>query len=160
MGGPLCCIKSVTYPRAWPECRDPDVAPNLVWVYTGPMGVARYLHLLGAAVWVGGLIVVAALIPAVRRATPDREVIRAIARRFGVVSWIALGTQVLTGTWMVANRAWSDALVVKIGLVIVSAGLAGWHTVSARGQSPAVRGAIQGVILLLALAIVWVAIRV
>ncbi|MFV1960287.1 MAG: hypothetical protein ACC658_00505 [Acidimicrobiia bacterium] len=117
-----------------------------------------YVHLLSATVWVGGLIVLGGLVPAVRKATDDRAVIRAMANRFGVMSWTALGLLVLTGTLMVFDRAWTGTLITKIGLVILSALLAAWHTVAAKDQSPAVRGAIQGVILILALVIVWLAI--
>jgi len=117
-----------------------------------------YVHLLSATVWVGGLIVLGGLVPAVRKATDDRSVIRAMANRFGVMSWTALGLLVLTGTLMVFDRAWTGTLIAKIGLVILSALLAAWHTVAAKGQSPAVRGAIQGVIVILALVIVWLAI--
>jgi putative copper export protein len=124
------------------------------------MDVVFYLHLLGATVWIGGLIVVAALVPAVRKVTTDREVIRAVARRFGVVSWIALGTLVLSGAWMAADRVWGTVLSTKVSLVLVSAILAGWHTMAARKQSPALRGAIQGVILILALLILGLAINV
>lgn len=123
-------------------------------------GLVLYIHILGATVWIGGLIVVAALVPAVRKVTTDREVIRAIARRFGVLSWIALGSQVLTGAWMAADRVWDTVLITKISLVLVSAVLAGWHTMAARSQSPALRGAIQGVILILALVILGLAINV
>ena len=122
------------------------------------MDFVFYVHLLGATVWVGGLIVVAALVPAVRKQTDDREVIRAIARRFGVVSWTALGFLVLTGAWMSADRVWGPVLFTKVGLVLLSAALAGWHTLAARNQSPALRGAIQGLILILALVIVGLAI--
>jgi uncharacterized membrane protein len=119
-----------------------------------------FLHILGATVWVGGLIVVGALVPAIRNVTDDRRVIRAVAQRFGVVSWAALALQVVTGSLLLFDHAWSTALSIKIGLVMLSAILAAWHSVAARNQSPAVRGAIQGVILLLALAIVWLAIQV
>jgi uncharacterized membrane protein len=124
------------------------------------VNVLLYLHILGATVWVGGLIVVGALVPAIRDATDDRTVIRAVARRFGVVSWIALAVQVVTGSLLLFDHVWSATLSVKISLVILSAILAAWHSLAARDQSPAVRGAIQGVIMLLALAIVWLAIQV
>lgn len=123
------------------------------------MDVLLYLHILGAAVWVGGLIVVGALVPVIRDATRGSEVVRAVARRFGVVSWIALAVQVTTGSLMLFDRVWSTTLTVKIGLVIVSAILAAWHSLFARQQTPAVRGGIQGMILLLALVIVWLAIQ-
>lgn len=122
------------------------------------MDIIFYLHLIGATVWVGGLITLGALVPAVRRTTEDREVVRAMARRFGVISWTALGLQVATGLWMAMDRfPWSAALNWKVGLVLVSAMLAAWHTTMARDQSPALRGAIQGAILLLALVIVALA---
>ena len=123
------------------------------------MDIVFYLHLVAATVWIGGLIVVAALVPAVRKVTTDREIIRAIARRFGVISWIALGTLVFTGAWMAADRLWDTVLITKVSLVLVSAVLAAWHTLAARNQSPALRGAVQGVILILALVILGLAIN-
>lgn len=123
------------------------------------MDVLLFLHILGAAVWVGGLIVVGALVPAVREVTDDRDVIRAVARRFGVVSWVALALLVTSGSLMILDRTWSTTLTAKIGLVILSAILAAWHSLAARSQTPALRGAIQGVILVLALVIVWLAIH-
>lgn len=119
------------------------------------MDVLLYLHILGAAVWVGGLIVVGALVPAIRAQTDDMEVVRAVARRFGLVSWIALTVQVTTGSLMLFDRVWTTTLSVKIGLVVASAIFAAWHSLFARQQSPALRGAIQGIILILALVIVW-----
>jgi len=119
--------------------------------------VVFYFHLLGATVWVGGLIVLAALVPALRRVTDDREVLRAIARRYSVLSWTALGILVATGVIMILDRPLTPVLLTKIGLVLISALLAAWHTAAARQQSPAVRGAIQGAILVLALAILALA---
>lgn len=125
------------------------------------MDIIYYLHVLGATVWVGGLIVLATLVPAVRKVSDDREILRAMARRFGVVSWSALGLQVVTGLTMAIDRfPWSVTLNWKVGLVLVSALLAAWHTTMAREQSPATRGAIQGSILVLALVIVALATRV
>lgn len=122
------------------------------------MNIVYYLHVLGATVWVGGLIVLAGLVPAVRRATDDRAIVRAMARRFSVISWSALGLQVVTGLTMALDRfPWSPALNWKVALVLISTLLAGWHTVMSREQSPAVRGAIQGAILLLALTILALA---
>lgn len=125
------------------------------------MDIIYYLHVLGATVWVGGLIVLATLVPAVRKVSDDREILRAMARRFGVISWSALGLQVVTGLTMAIDRfPWSATLNWKVGLVLVSALLAAWHTTMARAQSPAIRGAIQASILVLALVIVALATRV
>jgi putative copper export protein len=116
-----------------------------------------YFHLLAATVWIGGLIVLGGLIPAVRSVTDDRNVIRAMARRFGVISWTALGTLVLTGGVLAIHHVWSRTLILKVGLVLVTAMLAAWHTLAARDQSPRVRGIIQGVIMALGLVILGLA---
>lgn len=62
--------------------------------------LVRFLHLLGAASWVGGMIVLGAVaVPAARAAgdpTAGRRVITSAARRFGVVG--ALAWIVLLGT--------------------------------------------------------------
>jgi len=119
-----------------------------------------YIHLIAATVWVGGLIVMAGLVPTIRANTDDRAVIQAVARRFGLISWTALAVLVLTGTSMVViGFNLSMALTTKIGLVLISASLAAWHTVSASNQPPRTRGVIQAVILVLGLVIVWIAIN-
>lgn len=119
-----------------------------------------YIHVVAATVWVGGLIVMAGIVPAVQEVTDDRTVLRALAQRFGVLSWSALGILVITGIAMLLiGFNLSTTLTAKIGLVFASAALAAWHTVSARHQTPRRRGMIQATILLLALAIVALAIN-
>lgn len=125
------------------------------------MKVLLYLHVIAATIWVGGLIVIGSLVPAVRTATPDRAVLRAMARRFGMVSWAALAVLVVTGPWMVAiGFNWSTTLTWKVSLVVASAILAFWHSVAAKNQTPATRGLIQATLLLLALVIVGLAINI
>ncbi|MDP9144616.1 MAG: hypothetical protein M3N43_07945 [Actinomycetota bacterium] len=122
------------------------------------MNVIFYLHLLGATVWVGGLILLAATMSAVRNVTDDRRVIGVIARRFGAVSWIALAVLVVTGLIQAADYGWSGLLMVKVSLVLASIILAAWHTAAARTQLPAIRGMIQATILILALVILALAV--
>jgi putative copper export protein len=117
-----------------------------------------YLHLLGAAVWVGGLIVLAATVSAVREVSDDRTVLSAIARRFAVVSWTAMGLLVITGLIQASRLGWTGPLLVKVSLVLASIILTIWHTVSAHSQSPATRGMIQALILILALVILGIAV--
>lgn len=122
------------------------------------MNVVAYLHLLAAAVWVGGLIVLAATMSAVRDVTDDRRVISAIARRNAAVSWIALAVLVVTGLIRATEYGWNRLLMVKVSLVLASAILTIWHTMKARTQLPAIRGMIQALILVLALVILGIAI--
>ena len=116
--------------------------------------VLKWIHLLGAATWTGGLIVLAALVPAVRSYTDDREVLRVVARRFGVVSWTAFIVTVGVGLWMYTDWGlpWADASL-KLGLVGLAGILALVHQLTARRTSAAVRGVIQAAILVVSIGI-------
>ena len=117
-----------------------------------------WLHLVAASVWVGGLITLGALVAAVRREGADRTVLQAMARQFGRVSWTAMAVAVLTGGWLAIDIIDQPILAVKMGMVALTAGLAAWHQFAARGQSPAMRGMLQGAILLASLGTVAVAV--
>jgi putative copper export protein len=66
--------------------------------------VRLFLHVLAATIWVGGQLVLAALVPALRRFGAD--VTAAAARRFNQVAWTAFGVLIVTGIWnIVAVRS-------------------------------------------------------
>lgn len=91
--------------------------------------VYLYLHVLAMAFFVGGqLFLAAAVVPALRGAE-DREPIRAIARRFGQGSLVALAVLVITGSAMASgDDLWSSStLHVKLALVLVTIVLALIH---------------------------------
>lgn len=124
-------------------------------------GVLLWLHLIAAAVWVGGLITVGALVPALRSAGAERPMLQAMARRFGTVSWAAMALAVVTGSIQIVrlDYDWFDEPVVrKLGLVVVAIALAAGHQLTAPRTTPAVRGALQGLILLVSLGILATAV--
>lgn len=59
------------------------------------------LHLLGVAVWTGGQIVLAGVVPAVR--SHSREATVAIARGFARLAWPSMLLIVFTGVWAFAD---------------------------------------------------------
>lgn len=123
--------------------------------------VVHWLHLLAAATWMGGLIVLAATIVALRKAGADRPMLQAVARQFARVSWTAMGIAVATGLARVpmAGRPWIDGtLHLKMTLVFIAIVLAAVHQFTAKRTTPAQRGMIQGLILLVSLAIYGVAV--
>ena len=106
----------------------------------------------------GGLITLGALVPALRRSGVERPQLQAMARQFGRVSWAAMALAVASGAWLVSRtgRSWGD-LTLKLTLVAVAIALAAIHQFTARDASPATRGAVQGLILLVSLGIFAVA---
>jgi uncharacterized membrane protein len=114
----------------------------------------KWVHLLAAAVWTGGMIVLAFLVIAIRKTTSDIEVLRSMARTFAWVSWAAMAAAVITGIINYTSLAlpWSR-FSLKGTLIILSIALALWHQLTAKRSSPAVRGIGQAMILILAVAI-------
>lgn len=112
--------------------------------------LVRYLHLLGVAFFVGGQLMLAAVVaPALRG--QDRALMRKAAQRFGVGSLVALVVIVATGIAMASHfDRWSDTLLhLKIGFLVVVFILTALHTVT-----PYTR-ALSMAILALSLLITW-----
>jgi putative copper export protein len=112
-----------------PEDRQDGVVIPVTWE-----SVRVSVHVLAATVWLGGQIVLAALVPALR--AYGRDVVRAAARRFNLVAWPAYGVLVATGVGNViatglGGGAYRPTLVVKVVLVAVS-GLAAYLHLRAR----------------------------
>ncbi len=115
-----------------------------------------WLHLLGMAFFVGGQLMLAAVVVPVLRSAGERGALRAAARRFGIGTLIAFAVLILSGTAMAAHfHRWGDStLQVKLGLVVVVGILIGAHL--RRPQSHALDAAV----FLVSLAIVWLGIVV
>jgi uncharacterized membrane protein len=111
----------------------------------------RWLHLVAMAFFVGGQLVLAAAVVPAFRGDGERDRLRAIARRFGWGSLIALAVLLATGAAM-ADRfgRWEDGtLHVKLALVAVAGGLVLWHM-----RRPNQHW-IEGAVFVVSLAIVW-----
>jgi len=89
------------------------------------------LHVLGATIWVGGQIVLAALVGPLRRVAPDA--VAPAARVFARVGWPAFAVLVVTGVWMLTggdemSDAFQTTLMIKLTLVALSGIGAALHT--------------------------------
>ncbi len=131
-----------------------------------------FLHLVSVTVWVGGQIVVAGLVPLLRKldrsrnSVPEGEVsiTQKVAARFGRISWPFFALAIITGLWslgeVVANDEWATStglwktlFFVKIALVAAS-GVGAWlHTRAQRAPERALFASIASLSALAALLI-------
>jgi uncharacterized membrane protein len=113
--------------------------------------IVRWLHVLAMAFFVGGQMFLAAAVVPVERRAPDRERLRAIARRFGWGSLIALVVLVITGSAMAGHFGdWGRReLSIKLALVVIVAAVTIWHM-----RRPA-NHALEGLVFVLSLVIVF-----
>lgn len=113
-----------------------------------------FLHVLGVTVWLGGQIVMLALLPVLRGSDDDGIAARA-ARGFQSVAWPAFGLAFVTGMWNIfevdmanATSGYNAVFGIKFLLVLVSGAAAFVH---ARSDVPAIKGMTGGVGFLAAL---------
>ncbi|MEE9414909.1 MAG: hypothetical protein V3V01_06475 [Acidimicrobiales bacterium] len=109
------------------------------------------LHILGAVVWLGGQVLMGALVPVLRGISDEAP--RKAAARFGQVAWPFFGLAVVTGIWnMVAvsdtTSGYNAVLGIKMLLVLASGGAAFVHQSTTK---PAIKGATGGIALITAL---------
>lgn len=94
----------------------------------------RFVHLLAAITWIGGMLFIAlVVVPVVRRLDDPglrTRLVQELGQRFRAVGWIALGLLLVTGLlslwarpylWATARFQW------KLGLVVAALGLAAVH---------------------------------
>jgi putative copper export protein len=113
--------------------------------------VRLFLHVLAATVWVGGQLILAALVPVLRRFGSDA--LKATARRFNQVAWTAFGVLIVTGIWnIVAVRSqlshsgsYRTTLIVKLAVVAVSGVAAALHVRARTARDRAIFGALTAV---------------
>jgi len=79
-----------------------------------------WLHLISMAFFVGGQLMLAAVVVPVLRHAEDRAALRAAARRFGFGTLAAIIVLIATGAAMASHyHKWgSSSLQAKIGLVV------------------------------------------
>ena len=109
-------------------------------------GVRLSLHVVAAAIWVGGQFTLAGLVPTARGLGQDAP--KALARAFARIQWPAYAVLVLTGIWNVSAvgshqpHAWQVVLGIKIA-VVAAAGIGAYlHTRSTTPRGLALWGAV------------------
>ena len=68
--------------------------------------VRIFLHLMAVAVWVGGQIVLAGIVPKLRQ--KNSEVLTTVANGFARIAWPAFVVIVFTGAWGLASESAAD----------------------------------------------------
>lgn len=116
------------------------------------------LHVLSASIWVGGQLVIGAVVPRVRKEAPGMPAL--IARAFAKIGWPAYAVLMLTGIWNVfainlakASTSYKIALTLLILAAIVSGISAFLHQTAKSTRSLAIFGAISGISATIALAL-------
>lgn len=109
--------------------------------------VRLFLHVLAAAIWVGGQVVLGGLVPTLRRSFPDST--RVVARAFARVAWPAFVVAFVTGMWNLFDvtvgeqtTEYQITVGVHVVLAVVAAAAAVVHSVGRSRVALALGGAV------------------
>jgi putative copper export protein len=109
--------------------------------------VRLFLHVLGATVWVGGQIVLAGLVPVLRREAPTA--LKPVARAFARLAWPAFALLVITGIWNLTaidvadtSTSYQVTVFVKVSLSLIAAVAVAVHSIGRSKLALALGGAI------------------
>jgi putative copper export protein len=133
--------------------------------------LVRWVHVLSAITWIGGMLFIALVLVPVARGLGDASLrthlVQETGRRFRTIGWIALGLLVTTGLlnlWMAPELLRSPRFHWKLGLVVLALILGAFHDwvlgprAGQPGADPSIRvraSWIARVNVAVALAIVW-----
>ena len=109
-----------------------------------------FLHVISAAIWVGGQFVVAGIVPGLRGAHP--EALKTLAQGFARVAWPAFGVLVITGMWSLMDidittmsSAFQTTVLLKIAFAVVAGIAAAIHAGGKSKAALAIGGALGAV---------------
>ena len=112
--------------------------------------VRLFVHVLAAAVWVGGQLTIAGLLPTARALGDDAP--RRVARAFNRFAWPAFAVLVITGVWNLFAVRIGDlgtdymvTLALKLIAVTISGVAAAAHIVAKSRPALAIGGALSGI---------------
>jgi putative copper export protein len=115
-----------------------------------------FLHVLAAAIWVGGQFALAGVVGTVRSEAPGAT--RLVARAFARLAWPAYAVLVVTGVWnLVAidvaatSTAYQITVFVKILVALVAATATAVHSIGRSKAALAIGGAVGALASVLAL---------
>jgi putative copper export protein len=106
-----------------------------------------FLHVLAVAVWVGGQIVLAGLVPTIRTSAPDA--LPKVAQAFARVAWPAMIVIVFTGMWGLSASSTSESdtaymvtFAVKMVMVFIAVAATVVHSQGSSKAAKAIGGAL------------------
>ena len=114
------------------------------------------LHIAAVAIWVGGQLVVAAIVPKLR--SGHRDALPLVAQGFARVAWPAFFIAIATGMWSLlvvdvgsTTSAYQVAMMLKVLSVLLSGAAAAIHSTGSSRAAKAIGGALGLVFALTAL---------
>ena len=117
--------------------------------------ILKFIHVVGLSIWLGSMVTWAVFAPRINKYDPTRNTTGVLRISFSKISCISYIITVISGVGILLTASDSTAnWNLEIGVLLLAGVVIAFHSF-ATNMSAALRGAINGVMLLLALVAVY-----
>ena len=117
--------------------------------------ILKFIHVVGLSIWLGSMVTWAVFAPRINKYDPTRNTTGVLRVSFSKISSISYVITVISGVGISSTVSDSTAnWNLEIGILLLAGAVIAFHSF-ATNMSAALRGAINGVMLLLALVAVY-----
>ena len=119
--------------------------------------ILNYIHIVGLCIWLGSMVTWAVFAPKLNKFDPSRNTTSALRDSFSKISWSSYLVSLISGiSILLISTDTSANWRLEIGLLVTAGVVIAFHSLLTN-VSEAVRGAFNGVMLILALVVVYLA---
>ena len=117
--------------------------------------ILKFIHVVGLSVWLGSMVTWAVFAPRLNKYDPTKNTTGVLRISFSKISWSSYVISILSGiTLYFLNESTTSNWYIEVSVLAIAGVVIAFHSF-ATNISPAIRGAFNGVMLLLALIAVY-----
>jgi len=119
--------------------------------------IIKYIHMIGLSIWLGSMVLWAVFAPQLYKVDPTKKTTVTLRSYFSFVSWVSYFLALFTGiTLYFLNESTTSNWYVEVSVLGLAGIVIALHSYATK-LSAALRGAFNGVMLILALVAVYLA---
>ena len=119
--------------------------------------IIKYIHMIGLSVWLGSMVLWAVFAPQLYKIDPTKKTTDALRGYFSSVSWISYFIALASGlTLYFLEQSTTSNWLIEVSFLGLAGVVIALHSYATK-LSAAIRGAFNGVMLLLALIVLYLA---
>ena len=117
--------------------------------------ILKFIHVVGLSVWLGSMVTWAVFAPRMNKYDPTKNTTGVLRISFSKISWISYAVSLLSGIALYfVNESTTSNWYIEVSVLVLAGIVIAFHSF-ATNISAALRGAFNGVMLLLALVAVY-----
>ena len=117
--------------------------------------ILKFIHVVGLSIWLGSMVTWAVFAPRMNKYDPTKNTTGVLRISFSKISWSSYAVTLLSGiTLYFLNESTTSNWYIEVAVLGLAGIVIAFHSF-ATNISPAIRGAFNGVMLLLALIAVY-----